>query len=245
MKYYLDTQISDRYSYNFSVIWRPFTNVPVGGNLEIGEPVPNNAYVESAYISMPYHLELTQDQVKNMINNNFNNSDFVNLTLDELKRNQTARVSLENEITNSINDAINETLNGSVDLVVDEKIGPMLDNGRNKMIGDANNLVPGSGVLLTREFNDRINYTLDEDNTNSNDMMSDRLKFCLKTSAKEEVQAPFADEIRSFTTSLVDMYVNNVITIDGIKERILTEAFSRVNINRAQATLSIWEKRKG
>jgi hypothetical protein len=28
------------------------------------------------------------------------------------------------------------------------------------------------------------------------------------------------------------------------KEEILTEVFSRVNINRAQATLSLWEKRK-
>jgi hypothetical protein len=246
MKNYLDNQIGDRYSYNFTVIWRPFTNVPVGGNLDIGEPVPHNAYVESAYISMPYHIGLTRDQVEEIIDNNFNNSEIGNLssTLDEIKTNETARVALENEITSTINDAINDTVNGSVDLVVDEKLAPILDETRNKMIGDANNLFSGSGVFLDQELNDRINNTLDKENANINGTMTDKLKIYLKTASKEEAHAASGEEIRSFTTELVDMYVNNAITIDEVKYRILTEVFSRVNINRAQATLSIWEKRK-
>ena len=246
MKNYLDTQIGDRYGYNFTVIWRPFTNVPIGGNLDIGEPVPRNAYVESAYISMPYHIGLTRDQVEEIIDNNFNNSESGNLpsTLDELKTNETSRVALENEITNTINDAINDTVDGSVDLIVDEKLGPMLDDAMNKMIEDANNLLSGSDVSLDQEFNDGINNTLDGENANINGMMSDKLKVYLKTSAKEEIQAASGEEIRSFTTELVDMYVNNAMTIDEVKDRILTEVFSRVNINRVQATLSLWEKRK-
>ncbi|HEX7576068.1 MAG TPA: hypothetical protein VF360_06770 [Candidatus Methanoperedens sp.] len=247
IKNYLDTQIGDRYSYNFTVIWRPFTNVPIGGNLDIGEPVPHSAYVESTYISMPYHIGLTRNQVDEIIEHNFNNSELGNLssTLDELKANETARVDLENEITNTINDAINDTVNGSVDLVVDEKLGPMLDGARNKMMEDVNNLSSGSGVPLGQELNDRINNTLDEENDNINGTMSDKLKIYLKTAAKEDIQASSGEEIRSLTTELVDMYVNNAMTTDEVKDRILTEVFSRVNINRAQATLSIWEKRKG
>jgi len=247
MKNYLDTQIGHRYSYNFTVTWRPFTNVPAGGNLDIGEPVPRSAYVESTYISMPYHIEFTRDQVEEIIEHNFNNSELGNLssTLDELKTNETARVTLENEITNNINDAINDTVNRSVDLEVDEKLGPMLDGARNKMMEDVNNLSSGSGVPLGQELNDRINNTLDEENASINVNMSDKLKIYLKTAAKEDIQAASSEEIRSLTTELVDMYVNNAITIDEVKDRILTEVFSRVNINRAQATLSIWEKRKG
>jgi hypothetical protein len=246
MKNYLDTQIGDRYSYNFTVIWRPFTNVPMGGNLDLGESVPRNAYVESAYVSMPYHIGLTRDQVEEIIENNFNNSEFGNLssTLDELKTNETARVALENEITNTINDAINDSVNGSVDLIVDEKLGPMLDDARNKMMGDVDNLLLGSGEFLGKELNDRINNTLDSENASINGTMSDKLKLYLKTAAKEEIHAASDEEISSFTIGLVDMYVNNAITIDEVKDRILTEVFSRVNINRAQATLSIWEKRK-
>jgi hypothetical protein len=40
------------------------------------------------------------------------------------------------------------------------------------------------------------------------------------------------------------MYVNNAITIVEAKDRIIIEVFSRININRAKATLSLWEKRK-
>jgi hypothetical protein len=244
MKNYLDNQIGDRYSYNFTVIWRPFTNVPIGGNLDIGESVPRNAYVESSYISMPYHIGLTRDQVEEIIDEKFNNSELGNLSskLDEIKTNETARLALEAEITNTINDAINETVNGSVDLVVDEKLGPMLDDARNKMIGDTNNLLMGSGDFLGQELNDRINNTLDDENANGT--MSDKLKNYLKIAAREEIQAASDEEIRSFTTGLVDKYVNNAMTTDEVKDRILTEVFSRVNINRAQATLSIWEKRK-
>jgi hypothetical protein len=246
MKNYLDNHIGDRYSYNFTVIWRPFTNVPIGGNLDIGEPVPRNAYVESSYISMPYHIGLTRDQVEEIIDEKFNNSELGNLssTLDEIKTNETARAALENEITNTIKDAINETVNSSIDLVVDEKLAPILDDNLNKMVGDANNLFSGSGVFLGQELNDRINNTLDAENLNVNGTMSDKLKIYLKTAAKEEIQAASGQEIKSFTTELVDMYVNNAMTTDEVKDRILTEVFSRVNINRAQATLSIWEKRK-
>jgi len=246
MKNYLETQIGDRYSYNFTVIWRPFTNVPIGGNLDIGEPVPHSAYVESTYISMPYHIGLTRDYVEEIIENNFNNSGLGNFssTLDELKNNETSRIRLENEITNTIKDAINETVNDSIDIMVDEKLGPMLDGTRNKMMGDVNNLTSGSGALLSQELNDRINNTLDDENANINGTMSDKLKFYLKTAAKESIRADSDDEISSLTTELVDLYVNNAVTIDDIKDRILTEVFSRVNINRAQATLSIWEKRK-
>ncbi|MCZ7401806.1 MAG: hypothetical protein O8C61_06265 [Candidatus Methanoperedens sp.] len=247
LKNYLDTQIGDRYSYNFTVIWRPFTNVPIGGNLDIGEPVPHSAYVESTYISMPYHIGLTRDKVEEILERNFNNSESGNLsfTLDELKTNETSRVVLENEITNTINDAINDSVNVTVDLLVDEKLGPMLDGARNKMMEDVNNLSSGSGVPLGQELNDRINNTLDEENADINSAMSDKLKFYLKVAAKEDIQASSGEEIRSLTTELVDMYVNNAITIDEVKDRILTEVFSRVNINRAQATFSIWEKRKG
>jgi len=220
--------------------------VPIGGNLDIGEPVPRSAYVESTYISMPYHIGLTRDKVEEIIDHNFNNSELGNLsyTLDELKTNETSRVAIETEITNTINDAINDTVNVSVDLVVDEKLGPMLDGARNKMIGDVNNLSSGSGMPICQELNDRINNTLDDEDASINVNMSDKLKIYLKTAAKEDIQASSGEEIRSLTTELVDMYVNNAITIDEVKDRILTEVFSRVNINRAQATLSIWEKRK-
>jgi hypothetical protein len=244
MKDYLDKQIGDRYDYNFTIVWRPFTNVPIGGNSDIGEQVPDNAYVESAYITMPQHTGLKRKDVENIIEQNFNKSEFGNLStmLEELKNNETMRYEIETEISNRINDTINETIDGSVDLIVDEKLSPILDDSRNKMIEDVNGLLLKSEIPLNQELNDEINSTLASANITGT--ISEKLKNFLKITAKEEIQAASGEEIRSFTTELIDMYVNNAISPDQVKERILAEVFSRININRAQATLSIWEKRK-
>ncbi|HEX7628041.1 MAG TPA: hypothetical protein VF354_03870 [Candidatus Methanoperedens sp.] len=246
MKNYLDKQIGDRYDYNFSVLWRPFTGVPIGGDLEIGEPVPDNAYVESVYITMPYHIVISRQGVEDMIENNFNNSKYGNFsyTLEELKDNETARDEIEGLISDRINKTINDTVDDSVDLIVDEKRGTVLDNARNKMIEDVNGLLLNSEIPLDQEINDQINNTLDNVGLDLSGTMADKLKNYLKVAAKENIQVATGEEIRSFTTDLADMYVNNAITIAQAKDRIIIEVFSRININRAQATLSLWEKRK-
>ena len=247
MKNYLDKQIGDRYDFNFTVVWRPFTGVPAGGNLEIGDRVPDNAYVESAYITMPYHTGPTRYRIEKIIEDNFNESEIGNLSfmLEELKNNETARQELENEISGTINDAVNDTIDESVDMIVNEKLAPLLDDARNKMIEDVNGILIEHEVPLNQEINDEINMTLDIVSANLTGTMSEKLKAFLKKASKEEFQAVYGDEIRSFTTELVDMYVNNAITVAEAKDRILSEVYSRININRAQATLSIWEKRKG
>jgi hypothetical protein len=40
-----------------------------------------------------------------------------------------------------------------------------------------------------------------------------------------------------------DMYVNDVISIEDVRESIYTEVFSRISISRAEVTLSIWGRR--
>lgn len=245
MQNYLDKQIGDRYNYNFTVEWRPFTNVPVGGKLDLGKPAPDNAYVESAYITMPYHIGISQKRMDEMIEENFNKSKFGNLTitLEELRQNETARNEIEVEISDRINDTINDTIDDSVDLIVDEKLGPILDDARNKMVEDIGSLVD-SEIGLNQEINDEINNSLDTYSSDITGTMSDKLKSYLKKVAKEEIHSSSDKEIKNFTTELADLYVNNVITVVEAKESIFTEVFSRININRAQATLSLWEKRK-
>lgn len=246
MNNYLYRQIGDRYNYNFTVLWRPFTNVPIGGNLDIGEPVPDNAYVESVYITMPYHIGLSRKQVEDIIDNNFNGSKFGNFsfTLEELKNNENIRNEIEASISNGINETINDTIDDSIDMIVDKKLAPVLDNARNKMIEDANGLVMDSDIRFDQEINDEINDTLDSASANLAGTMAEKLKIFLKKAAKEEIQVSSGSEIRSFTTELADMFVNNAITIVEAKDRIIMEVFSRVNINRARASLSLWDRNK-
>lgn len=246
MKNYLDEQIGDRYDYNFTVIWRPFTDVPIGGNVDIGEPVPDNAYVESAYITMPYHIGLTRKQFEDIIDDTFSAGKSGNLSfsLEKLKNDEMNRDWIEKEISDMINDALNDTIDDSIDIIVDETLTPVLDEARNKMIEEANNLISGSDLMLTREMNDGINESINSIGADLSGTMSDKLKLYLKKVVKDEAQKASGEEIEAFTTDLADLYINNAITVAEARERILTEIFTRININRAQATLSIWEKRK-
>ncbi len=244
MKDHLERQIGDRYSYNLTVVWRPFVNVPVGGDVSVGEPVPENAYTESTYITMPYRVEFTRKRVEAIIDSNFNNSRFGNLSssFDALKKNATNRTAIEEEISDKIFDSINGTIDDAVDGIVDETLGPVIEDAKSTMIEQVNNLLPESDLKLNQEINDMINNTLDS--VVSEGSASDKLKSYLKDAAKEEVREVAGDEIKELVTELADLYVNNAMTTEEIRGRILTEVFSRINISRAQVTLSIWEKRR-
>ncbi len=245
LKNYLDSQIGDRYNYNFTVVWLPFVNVPIGGDVSFGKPVPENTYTESAYITMPYHVNFTRKQVEELIDAKFNESIFGNLSsmLDELKKNGTNRTAIEDELSNKINDVINDTIDENVNIIVDESLGNILDDGKDAMIEQVNNLLPESDILLNQEINDKINATLESVGADIESTVTDTLKSYLSSTAKQEVNEIANDEIKKLAAEIADMYMDNKMTISEVKDRILTEVFSRISISRARATLAIWEKR--
>ena len=92
-------------------------------------------------------------------------------------------------------------------------------------------------------INETIMTILDEEGIFVNGRLSDTLKSYLKDTAKQDTRTISDREIRSLVTELVDMYVNDVMTLEDVNDNIITEVFSRVQINRAEVTLSIWERR--
>lgn len=53
IKRFLDELLQD-YNYNFTVIWRPITFIPFGGDIIIGDPLPNeNVYTAKTAITLP------------------------------------------------------------------------------------------------------------------------------------------------------------------------------------------------
>lgn len=241
---YLDRQIGDRYDYNFSVVWRPVVNVPVGSDLHIGEPVPKKAYIESTYITMPYHVNFTRKRVEGIIDRNFNTT-FGNLsaTFEELKKNGSNRSRVEEAIYSGIFDSINATVDEAVADLVDETMGAVLDDGKSTMIQQVNNSLPGATVLLTQAIKDDINATLADENASINGTMSAKLTSYLQNVTKDELRRIAGQEIKALSTELADLYVNGIITIDGARDRILTEVFSRISISRAQVSLAVWERK--
>jgi competence protein ComGC len=244
MKEYLDTQIADRYSYNLTVIWRPIVNVPVGSDVRIGEQVPDNAFVETASITMPYKVNFSRQRVEMIVNETFN-STFGNIssTFSNLKKDATNRTQIEDEISQEIFDSINSSIDQAVGDLVDETLGPVIDEAQNAVAVQINNLLPEGGNELIDSINETIMRTLDEEGIAGNGSLSDIFKLYLKEVAKAETRNISDGEIRALVTELSDMYMKDFMTIYDVRENIYTAVFSRIGISRAEVTLSIWGKR--
>ena len=244
LRSYLDGHIGDRYNYNFTVVWRPVVSAPIGGDVTLGDPVPGNTYAESAYITMPYHIDFTRNRVQGIIESSFNTT-FGNTskTFEELKKNGSNRTLIEEEITRGIRESINKTIDEAIAELVSSTFGPILDDSEGKMIEQVSNILPAGNDSLSKEIIDRINSTLVAEGVNMNYTLSGSLIFYLQYVAKQEDNERTGDEIRSFATDLADLYVNDAANIEEVEDRIRTEIFSRININRALVTLAVWEKR--
>ncbi len=244
MKDYLDRQIGDRYSYNLTVVWRPIVNAPLGSDIRIGEQVPDNAFVETAYITMPYKVDFTRERVEMIVNESFNTT-FGNIssTFEYLKKDASKRTQIEAEISEEIFDSINSTIDEAVVIMMDETVAPVIDEAQDAVAGQINNLLSEGGNGLIDSINETIISILDEEGIIVNGSLSDTLKSYLKDTAKQETRTISEREIRYLVTELADMYVNDLMTIEDVKESIITEVFSRVRISHAEVTLSIWERR--
>ncbi len=244
IKEYLDRQIGDRYRYNLTVVWRPIVNAPLGSDIRIGEQVPENAFVETAYITMPYKVEFSRERVEMIVIESFNTT-FGNIssTFAYLKKDASNRTQIEAEISQEIFDSINSTIDEAVVILMDETVVPVIDEAQDAVAGQINNLLPEGGNGLVESINGTIMRILDEEGIFVNGSLSDTLKSYIKEEAKQETRTISEREIKYLVIELADMYVNDVMTIEDVKESIILEVFSRVRINRAEVTLSIWERR--
>ena len=244
MKEYLDSQIEDRYNYNLTVVWRPVVNAPVGSDVRIGDPVPDNAFVETSHIAMPYDIDFSRARVEMIVDENFDTTwGDIPSTFAYLKNDTWNRAQIEDEITQEIFDSIDSTVDPAVDELVDNTIGPVIDESQDAVAGQINNLLPENGTELIKSINGTIVDILKDGGIIVNGSVSDTFKSYLKVYAKVETRRISDSEIRAMTTQLSDMYVNDIITIEEVKESIYTEVFSRISLNRAEITLSIWERR--
>ncbi|MDP2845533.1 MAG: hypothetical protein Q8N79_05605, partial [Candidatus Methanoperedens sp.] len=203
MKEYLDGQIGDRYSYNLTVVWRPIVNAPLGSDIRIGEQVPDNAFVETAYITMPYKMDFSRERVELIVNESFNTT-FGNVSsaFAYLKTDASNRTQIEAEISQEIFDSINNTIDEAVVILMDETVVPVIDEAQDAVAGQINSLLPEGGNGLVESINKTIISILDEEGIFVNGSLSDSLKLYLKDTAKQDTRTISEREIRYLVTEL-------------------------------------------
>jgi len=239
MQDYLDMQIGDRYNYNVSVVWRPFRDVPIGGETHMGRPVPDTAYVESSWITMTYHTEYTRYYVENLIN-----SELGAIGLDLANASVVPREETEELIAGHINDAINRTVDDAVGAIVKMTIEQTIERAQTAINQQVDNVVPGNNSGISDIIIDEVLAELRNDPTFIEDAslgLSEQITEYTQEVAREEVHAVIAGEVDALASDITDQYVSNAATVEEAKDEVLDYVFSRIDISRARMTLALWD----
>ncbi len=239
MQDYLDMQIGDRYNYNVSVVWRPFRDVPIGGETHMGRPVPDTAYVESSWITMTYHTEYTRYYVENLID-----GELEAIGLDLENANVVPREETEELIAGHINDAINRTVDDAVGTIVEMTIEQTIERAQTAINQQVDNVVPGNNSGISDIIIDEVLAELRNDPAFIEDAsleLSGQITEYMQEVAREEVHAVTAGEVDALASDITDQYVSNAATVEEIKGEVLDYVFARIDISRARMTLALWD----
>ncbi|MCL7414559.1 MAG: hypothetical protein M8349_00650 [ANME-2 cluster archaeon] len=242
MQDYLDSQIGDRYYYNVSVVWWPFRDVPIGGETHMGPQVPGSAYVESTWITMPYHTEFTRYYVEELID-----AELEAIGLDLANASAVPREQTEMRISGHINDAMNRTLDEVVEIIVEMTIEQTIEKAQTALNQQVDNVVPGNNSGISDIILDEILAELKKDPAFIEDAslaLSEQICAYLQEVVREEVHEVSEAEVEKLASDITDQYVSNAATIEEVKDEVLDYVFSRVNLSRARMTLALWDRNR-
>jgi len=244
MRNYLDMQIGDRYNYNVSIVWRPFRDVPIGGETHMGPAVPDTAYVDSSWIAMPYDTEFTRHHVEGLIADEL---DAIGVNL--ASANEVPREETEEQIAGHINAAINKTVDDAVGTIVKMTIEKTIEKAQAAVNQQVDSVVPGSNpgdkTGISDIIMDEVLAELKDDPAFIEDAsleLSEQITGYMQEVAREEVHAVIAGEVDVLASGITDQCVSNVDAVEEAKDEVLDYVFSRIDISRARMTLSLWDK---
>jgi len=240
MQDYLDMQIGDRYNYNVSVVWRPFRDVPIGGETHMGRRVPDTAYVESSWITMTYTTEYTRYYVENLIDGELDA-----IGLDLANATVVPREETEELIAGHINDAINRTVDDAVGTIVEMTIEQTIERAQTSINQQVDNVVPGNNSGISDIITNEILDELRDDPAfieNATLGLSEQITEYTQEVTREEMHAVIAGDVDVLASDITDQIVSNVATVDEAKGEVLDYVFSRIDISRARMTLALWDR---
>lgn len=247
MQDYLDAQIGDKYRYNLTIIWRPIRGVPVGGETHIGPRVPDTAYVESSWITMPYHTEFTRSHVESLIQKEL---DAIGVDLDVTHENKDEIKAL---IKGHVNNAINETVNSVVSEIVKRTIEKTIENAQNMVTNQIDNAIPGKNSGISDKIRNRIIEELKKDPSVTNDTINETFERLegeltpfiteyIQELVRQEVHEVVEDEVDILCTDITEKCISGAMEFEDVKTQVLDYVFSKVCFSKARMTLALWNK---
>jgi len=209
------SRIDQRYGYEFTLRWAPFTGVPLEGSVETGRPHPPGAMSVQTFVTMPYTTNITSEYLQKVNDGDLEaiNSSIAAYRIDKdrLKLHSSISQSLEQCLENTTREAVGEIWTNTLGSgrATDERIDPAL----------------ALGVFSNNE-------TLNGELTpNVASLGEDAIVRIVVESNRESLDA--------FTTSC--MYdIEAGADYPEVLPPILTWLHSRYDPSRARATISVW-----
>jgi len=259
---FLDERLRDYgYAYNFSIVWNPVVGFDFGGDIHVGDPIPQDAnlYKASTYVIMPPSLITTG----------------VGFAAENLKQYLIEGLELENKITDvksgilskddfriffkdALLDIFDKTIcdgftmdeygfnmESIVDLVVDyifNAIKNSIDAAFDEALGMVSDVIArGTGKLFDAGSYDVIKANLASISEtigiqDSVDAMLSDVRTYIKNSAKEFIDNILSNPIEQF----VDYIADNLKVISDPISEIINWFFQYVNFCRAEMSVVIW-----
>lgn len=104
-------RVDSRYSYHFSIIWSPFTGVPLEGSISTGKTPPESCVSAGAYTTMPYSTNINDDTIRALIKPELNDIE----KCIEIQKNQCDKSEFKKDISKSLDASMEKCASVFVD----------------------------------------------------------------------------------------------------------------------------------
>jgi len=254
LKKFLDERCGTHYKYNFTIVWNPIVGFDFGGDLSVGDPIPQgDVYVAAAYVTMPPSLFTTGigfplQSIKDYVYNEEIKNGFY-----EAKNGMISEEDFKEILRNFLIDLINKVIwegfdgqeNSLVDIVIDY-LFEKLKNSIQDVFGEALNMVNDAISKTGNDFSSLTDKLIKESFATliSSISLSDTFTEIIektKEYIKEKVKDFIKNVIEEKIQAMVSSIVKNIHEITDIGTEILNWLFQQINFCRAKMVLAIWE----
>lgn len=210
------SRIDERYGYEFTLRWIPFTGVPLEGSVTAGRPHPPGAMSVQTFVTMPYTTDITMDRLRQM---NEHDLSYINRSIDRYRADGDS-VKLRSDLGQALQRCLANTTRAEVDEIWNHTLGS--PRATDECIDPAAALE----VFSTNE-------TLKDGLANRPAAIGEEAIIQLVVRNNQE-------SMDALATSCIDGIVQNGDDYSVVEHMILSWLRTRYEPSRARATMAVW-----
>jgi len=260
--------LGDEYDFNFTARWHPVIGLPFGGEIFVGHPPPENAYVAKTFITIPYVPEINgqiiaPEYLKEKLKRSAYFKNICDL-LDALPDREEEWTEFENELVENVTNLFfsllfNKTygvIKMALDMIfknIEDMLKGFIEKAERELEEIYGGIIQNVAHIILRSLAEKIIEKIFpdeplEENENIVDGLMDRISRYIEEGIRyglREALSPirelFENMVRDFVHYIIEMIKGGLEKVNEIVEKILDWTIERIRITKAEVRLSIWE----